>query len=280
MEIMLIKQNSFAVHDAMVNQILANVTLMDALTYLLGKGGASNVLCSPPDNRNVYEQFIIPPMRLDENILHICNDYSFHNEGTTLFFDFDTIYILRKNETCTAWRTNEYKSTKIIYNPPVNSGMVTQGIYIDTKERVNYCTMFYATTETQSMVTDQAYGGNFQIIDNRTGEVTTVNTDAKYVQGSGKVNRSIIVNSGDSNVASALAERVNEETFTMNVDISNVLLSTLDPNKEFELLFLSSSLSKYSGKYRISSMYTVFEKTDGNWFTPSTYACFLGKNSK
>ena len=280
MEIMLIKKSALALHDVIVNAIVTKCTLMNVLAYLLTRGGASNVLCSPPDNRKIYDQFIIPPMRIDENILHICNDYNFHKDGTTLFFDFDTTYILAKNEKCTAWRPNEYKATKVIYNPPIANAMIAQGVYMDPKERVNYCTMAEANVDTKSMITDQAYGGNFQIIDNRTGMVKRAKTDAKYAQGSGKVNRNIIVNSGDNAVSDALVSRVNEETVMMRVAISNVLLSMLSPNKEFELVFLSSKLSKYNGKYRLTSTYTIFKKTDGNWYTPSTYACFLGKLKK
>ena len=280
MEIMLIKKSAIALHDTIVNAIVTKTTLMNILAYLLTRGGASKVLCSPPDNKTVYDQFIIPPLRLDENIHHICNDYNFHKDGTMLFFDFDTTYIIAKNAKCTAWRTNEYKSTKIIYNPPINNAMISQGVYMDSKERVNYCTMAEATADTKSMVTDQVYGGNFKVIDNRTGEVKSAKSDAKYAQGSGKTNRTIIVNSGDSGVSDALVERVNEETVMMRVAISNVLLSMLTPNKEFELIFMSSKLSKYSGKYRLTSTYTIFRKTDGDWFTPSTYACFFGKIKK
>ena len=280
MEIFLIKKSSISLHDTIINAVIANRSLMDILTYLLMEAGASNILCSPPDNREIYKQFILPPIRLDESIHHLCNDYGFHKDGTMLFFDYDTIYILAKNEKCTAWRANEIKSTKIIYNPPISSGMATQGVYEDTSERVNYCTMFEATADTQSMVTDQVYGGNFQIIDNRTGIVTQARTNAKYSQGSGKINRNLIVNSGNKETSEALVERVNEETVMMRVAIDNVLLTMLNPNKEFELLFLSSKLSKYSGKYRLVSLYSTFKKSDGNWFTLSTYACFMGKKNK
>lgn len=278
MEIMMVKKSTLELHDKIVNAIIVNATLMDILTYLLNQAGAKNVLCSPPNNRAVYEQFILPPMRLDENIHHVCNDYGFHNEGTTLFFDYNTTYILAKKAACTAWRKNEYRSTKIIYNPIAKSGITTQGVYIDSKERVNYCTMAEATVDTQSMVTDQVYGANFQIIDNRTGVVTRANSNAKYAPGSGKVNRNLIVNTGNSGNAQALVERINEETVRMRVAIDNVLLTMLEPNKEFELIFLSGKLSKYSGKYRLVSMITTFKKSDGNWFTPSTYACFVGNH--
>lgn len=276
MEIMMVKKDTLKLHTKVNNAIIVNSTLMDILTFLLNKAGAKNVLCSPPYNRDTYKQFILPPMRLDENIHHICNDYGFHKEGTTIFFDYDTVYILAKNAKCTAWRDNEYRSTKIIYNPIIEDSTVTQGVYIDSKERVNYCTMAEATVDTQSMITDQVYGGNFNVIDNRTGTITSVNTNAKYLQGSGNINRNLIINSGSTDTASALAERVNEETMMARVAIDNVLLSMLEPNKEFELLFLSGKLSKYSGKYRIVSTFTTFKKSDGNWFTPSTYACFMG----
>lgn len=280
MELMLVKKTAIDMRHNTVNAILVKATLMDILTYLLQRGKINNVLCSPPNNRDTYEQFILPPMQLDENIFHVCNDYGFHNEGSTIFFDNDTLYILAKNEKCTAWRNNEYRSTKIIYNPIVEGGIVTQGVYQDPKERVNYCTMAEATVDSQSMITDQVFGGNFQVIDNRTGEIISSSANAKYAQGSAGKTRTLVINTGNTNTAKALAERVNEETYMARVAIDNVLLTMLEPNKEFELLFLSGKLSKYSGKYRLKSTFTTFKKSDGNWFTPSTYACFMGKKSK
>ena len=277
-EVLLLKKSSLALHDKIVNTIAGPGTLMDILTLLLNKAGLKNVLCSPPDNRDVYQQFILPPIRLDEEIHHICNDYAFHKSGTLLFFDFDTTYIISKDEKCTAWRNGEYKYTKLLYNPPEFG--FAQGVDIDTRKRINYCTFCMANIESKSMITDQVYGSGFNIVDNSTGEVTTVSPDTKTISDSKKINRTLVVNSGNSRTSTALNARLSEESSMVQLSIDNVYLPMLNPNKQFDLLFLSSSLSAYSGKYRVRTVFTTFNKSDGEWFTPSTMATFYGKSKK
>ncbi len=279
-EVLLMKKSSLTIHDKIVNCITGPGTLMDILTLLLNRSGLKNVLCSPPDNKDTYNQFILPPIRLDEQIHHICNDYAFHKSGTLLFFDFDTTYIISKDEKCTAWKSGEYKYTKLLYNPPEETGEVTQGVCEDSKNRINYCTFCKASVESQSMITDQVYGTGFNIVDNVTGKVTVVQADTKTIDNTKKVTRTLISSTGSSDTASALNARISEESSTIQLAIDNVYLPMLNPNKQFDILFLSSNLSSYSGKYRIRTAFTTFNKSDGEWFTPSTMATFYGKPNK
>ena len=276
-EIMLVKKQHLQVVNNKPNIIMYNTNLMDVLTYLLQSAGLNKVLCSPPDNTKKYNQFIINPLRLNEQIYRVCNDYAFHNDGTLFFMDFDTNYIISKNEKCTAWKPNEYKSTKILYNPPIKNGNVAQGVYIDPDDRTNYCTMREATIKSQSMTTDQVYGSGYTVVDKKTGDVTTVKAKTKTVPTGGTVSRTIVSDTGETSSISALKKRVEEQSMVWNVIIDNVLLSMLTPNKEFELVFLTSSLSRFTGKYRLKNFITTFNKSDGEWFTPTTAATFFGK---
>ena len=47
---------------SMVNVILKDCTITDAITYILHKSGISNTLLAPVTNTNLYDQIIIPPL--------------------------------------------------------------------------------------------------------------------------------------------------------------------------------------------------------------------------
>ena len=276
-EIMLVKKQHLQIVNTKPNMVIYKSNLMDILTYLLQSVGMNRVLCSPPNNNKIYDQFLINPIRLNEQIYRLCNDYAFHDDGTLFFMDFDTNYILSKNEKCTAWKPNEYKYTKILYNPPLKNGNIAQGVYIDATERTNYCTMREATIASSSMTMDQVYGSGYTVVDKKSGDVTTVKAKTKTVPTGGTISRTIVSDTGEAASVNALKKRVEEQTMVWTVVIDNVLLTMLTPNKEFELIFLTSSLSRFTGKYRLKKYITMFNKSDGEWFTPTTAATFFGK---
>ena len=67
-----------------------------------------------------------------------------------------------------------------------------------------------------------------------------------------------------------------EQSMVRDINLDGTVLSTLTPNKEYNMVFSSSKLNKYSGFYRLARYFTTFNKDDGEWFSVSTQARLYG----
>lgn len=263
--------------EAICNQVITSCTLTDALTKELQDAGFRNVLLSPATNETMYREFMLLPMRADESIESICNDYGLHTEGTMIFFDYDINYILRKNGQCTAWRPMEIKKTYVIYNPYMDNGKVTQGCCCDDDEKAYYVTMQSCKMVEASAILNENYATGFISVDSKTGESVKKIADTTTFPGHGnKANRVIKTNFGDQRTAEAVKKWAEAQSTNWNVVIDSVDLAMLTPNKQFQLVFLSPKLSSYTGTYRITSLVAKFNKSDGEWYTAVLDAEFTG----
>lgn len=260
------------------NEIITDCTLTDAVTRVLNMSGMRNVLMTPADNGNTYHEFTLLPVRVDEQLQHICNDFHMHNTGTRIFYDFEYTYIVSKSLKCDAWRPHEYKKTYIIYDPPVVSNKRTQGCCEDDEDESNYCTMCEFNLATPSYMEEQVYGLAYTHLDSKSGDISNVSSDTEKINGaSPSPSRIVYNNSGNPNTANQMGINQENNGAVWEVLIDNLLIDFLTPNKEFELVFLSSKLSKYNGRYKIARFFTNFNKMDGEWYTTSTKAVFAGK---
>lgn len=260
------------------NEVITDCTLTDAVTRVLNLAGFRNVLMTPADNGRTYHEFTLLPVRTDEQLLHICNDFHMHKTGTRIFYDFEYIYIVSKSLKCDAWRPREYKKTYVIYVPPTKLNSRVQGCCEDSDDESNYCTMCDFKLASTSYMEEQAYGLAYTHLDSKSGNISSVNTDTQKVNGAKpSPSRIIYNNSGDSGTSAQMGINQENNATVWEVMIDNTLVDFLTPNKEFELVFMSSKLSKYNGRYKIAKFFTSFDKTDGAWYTTTTKATFAGK---
>ena len=281
LEILLYKKSDLNIIKQNPMKVYYKANLIDILAHYLKMCGIRNVLCSPPDNNtNVYEEFIVQPLRADEQILRICTDYGMHKYGTTLFFDFARVYIINKINKCTAWYPNEYKTIYVI-NPPLvkqTTGFV-QGCSYES-DRCGYCTMRDVVTDSKSMEREQMFGSKMQILDKKDGTFEEISPENTTVDGGGSSSRYMVSYDGDASTKYAVKQRLEEEALIMKVAIDNADIDMMEPNKEYKLVFLDSNLSKYNGSYRLSRITVSFRKSDKDWFAPTIIAIFLGKKPK
>jgi hypothetical protein len=92
--------------------------------------------------------------------------------------------------------------------------------------------------------------------------------------------RVIFNNKGEVSTVDQMKYNIENTTASWEVIIDSLLVDFLTPNKEFELVFLSSKLAKYNGKYKIAKFVINFNKSDGEWFTTVTKASFNGKKPR
>ena len=121
-----------------LNAVISSTNLTNAVTYCFNKCGITNILMTKADNNTVYNEFKIWPQSGIKNIFRIVEDYKFHNNGSTLFFDLTESYLITNKIGCYAWKNNEYKATHFLSLTEYNNLLSRfEGIYINTKEKYN-----------------------------------------------------------------------------------------------------------------------------------------------
>ena len=263
-----------------VNTILTNTNIVDAVTYTLNRGGVGRVLMSPPTSPTKYKELVITPVTVLEQLERLTQEYVLHNNGTTIFFDLNTCYILDKTNRCTAFVAGEYKTTYIasINESDPMLGKAS-GCYSNPKEKYNLCLILGNSIKvsTESMINDQLIGNDVVAIDSTTGEVITSMSGAKNSSAltTSKPNRTIIAPSGSINTVKALINSNKESSKVVSVGLDYINFKMLDPNKEFIITMDSAKYKAYSGKYRITKMTSTLKK-EGGFYHPSAVCMFKG----
>lgn len=135
-----------------LNAIITSTNMTNAVTYCFNRCGMSNILMSKADNNQSYSEFKILPESGMANILRIVEDYNFHKDGSTIFFDLTEGYLITNKIGCYAWKNNEYKSTQFLSLSEYNNAMGRfNGIYINSKEKYNIIAIDRQSYSSQSI---------------------------------------------------------------------------------------------------------------------------------
>ena len=253
-------------YDLVVNDVLSNATLADALTLCLNRCGVTKVLLSPPTNCKKYSQFIITPISLINQLNRICNSYNIHSNGTLIFFGLNRLYIIDKAPKCTAYETNEYTVTYIVANGKSLSSTQVGGCYEHLSKQYNLINATNIDIKDNVQATMKTAGSNIIAVGS-SGSVTK--------SGSGSTTNVVVYEEGESTL-SALNTTISENSGVLTANFSNIDIDMLSPNKQFILTIDGSSeKAKYNKKYRVTKVIHMFEK-DGDTFTVTSTAEFKG----
>ena len=119
-----------------LNAVLSSTNMTNAVTYCFNRCGITNILMSKADNNAVYSEFKIWPQSGIQNLFRIIEDYKFHNDGSTLFFDLNESYLITNKIGCYAWKNNEHKATHFLSLTEYNNMLGRfNGVYINSQEK-------------------------------------------------------------------------------------------------------------------------------------------------
>ena len=266
--ILLYNKKYFDKCDKVVNAVLENVSLVDALAYTFNKGKIKNVLLSPPSSYKNKKQFVLTPISVKEQAERIANDEKLHKKGSIVFFGTTRGYVIEKTPKCTAYATNEYKATYITASSVTRAVKDTGGCYTNTKKKYNVLNAVTLDFQNKSTMAKKTAGSNVVIVSD-SGKITKTN------KKSSNVNKVIV---GSRN-ASSIKRAMNEAKCIATIGFRDIDISMLTPNKQFIFALEGAKLKKYNGNYRLSQVFHYFEK-EGEYFQVETQAIFKGNKSK
>lgn len=262
----LVKRSDLAMTKKFINGVLCNVTMQDAVCWMLSKAGCPNkVLMSNFTNTETQEELLLQPKQLLQQMIFLEEEYGWHKEGTYIFLDFDTFYIIRKNGLPSAWKKNEPKEVCFCISDAqsqdsANNGVIVQNDIIYINVGIEQYHMMDA-----SIVEDQISGTNMILFNTTTGSSSIINSGSKSLDTQGSyTNR--MYHGHNPYVENQFKRMKMENNNIWEVTCLNSDISYFTPQRHFTFLSDTTKISNtLKGSYRISNVKTTFIKS-GNFF--------------
>lgn len=260
-DLFLFKESDMISSKKMINTVIQKGSMTDTLTYLLSKSGVKKVLMAPLDNINSYEEILLMPMPVIQNIIYLEKQYGFYKNGTVLFYDLDNIYLVPKSSTATAYKTGEFKTTILTYYKSDSALSSTSGSYEDKINKTNiiHINKDNISFNSTGLIDEQLTGSNISFVDTTNNEMTTVHPN---VQNRNTKNTKVYVNNFSNEYLPTIIENhKSEEDNIISALIYDFDMDALSPNKKFVLSFQDTEIQKkYGGNYRITNTKLVMLK--------------------
>lgn len=254
-----------------INVLLKDCDMTTAIAYLLNKANVKNVLMSPLDNKETYEQLLLPPQSIDKQLQYLNNNYGFHKNGTVIYFGLLYSYILDYKNTCTAWYKNEWTDTIIYVLDKTNKYTKYRCAIMKSKEKKYYCCASTDGIDTSSgSISENVINGtDISVVDVYTNSSSELESGSKVV---GKANTKILYNTTSNTYMSTtyLAQQ-KANSVTISIVIENMVLEAFNPNKIISIIFEDSKLNaKYKGKYKVANAIHTFAMGGDDYRLTST----------
>lgn len=273
MELYLFRESDLNAIKNVNNVVITNSNMTTVCTYLFSSAGIKKMLMSPLHNNSSYSQILIPPYTLVGALRFLEQNYGFYNTYSTIFFDYDTGYMVSHRMPCNTYRRGEVK-TLSLYVGADDSGQSFYSGLIEksTNDILINITKNAASFTNSSLTKDQIQGTDVVTIDQSTGNVSRNTSKSTNVGNRGI---QVLVNKyNNPYMVSAEAYRTNESSVSLTCNIKMCSVNYFTPNKEYNVILEDSEANKiYKGLYRLTyTMHTFTRK--GEEFEVSTVANF------
>lgn len=264
----LVREDDISCSKKIINKVLTRTNLTDALGYLLTKAGVKRVLMSAMDNNRQYNELVLLPITLIEQLQYISSFYGLYKEGSQIFFDFDRLYILRNSGKCTAFENGEICTVIFKVYGTDNSLNFNSGSYRDNTHETAYIK-----------------ASSVEIVDGTKTANATVGTNSIIIDSSGGTINATTNNEGSFNVLNTISHnpyiktetevRLTELKNMVTVFCDNIDVRLLKPNRQFRIISSESKIStQTNGIYRLKSSVSFFMKK-GDSFKSRTNAVLV-----
>lgn len=265
-DLYLFKESDMLASRNNINAIISQGNMTDVLTFLFSKSGVKKMLMAPIDNNEIYTEILLPPSTTIQNVLYLEKMYGLYKNGTTLFFDIDTTYLLPKTASTVAYKSGEYLYTTLACYKSGKSASVMAGSYKDNirKTYTVYVNVDNISFSTDALVNEQVSGNNLSIVDTSSNSITTVEPDVSN-RNSGNV-KTVINNFNNKYLQSILENRKVENDNVINATLYDFDIETLTPNKRINVVFEDSSIQRLrGGNYRLTKCRLYFSRQGSDY---------------
>lgn len=265
LELYLFREDYLNYNNTIINKIIKQGSMLDVITYLFYSSGIrKNVLLENFDNKNIYNEVLLPPMKLIQSLAYLENQFGFYNTYSTFFFDINYIYLMSKKSGCNVWKKGDIKTVVFhIFSGATEYNFVNGSYYENNQYHINI-TKDSFIIESNSVSRNAIEGTNRLMINSIDGTVDDI-TQSSIQRGKG--NYKVIVNKYDNKFLANAEKNDNEDSNILSIQLVDYDILNITPNKEYKVVFDDSALSKqYGGIYRLTSNISIFAK-EGTEYT-------------
>lgn len=260
MELFLFSGDLIKANTGIINAILKDCSVIDALGYALEQVGINkNIIMPPIDNSEIYPELVIPPLRISKAVSFLDSYYGIYRSGTVFYFGLTRNYILPYCKRCGALGPGEKECVNIVV-PKTGSDITDK-----------QCTMFKASgggepyiiadgdsflPANKDVTAKVLHAENVDIVDNELGAISKVRDK----------NKKVVIKPGENSFyRESYVSRVQAESVVITITVKDCDLEPFTPNKIYKFLFEDTSMTKqYNGVYHLVKMDQTFLKEESD----------------
>ena len=243
-----------------VNDIILNTTISDAIAKIYSDAGVNKMLISPLDNTKSYSEIRIAPQNLMNLSQYIDKIYGVYYTGSWVFYDYRCLYYLSKNGVCDAKEDGEFTRNIFIIPKSTKTDNSKVGTTEDADNKLYYHYIQGDQIDfmSPSSTNDAIEGNNLTIVDSKRNETTEIEgAGSQRGEGNKKVR---VDNNSNEYSKSTIMSGIVEQTLQAVVQLVDYDEDSFTPNKEFVINFKDRKLQNRNGFYRISESIAIFNK--------------------
>lgn len=239
-----------------INKIFSKCNVVDAIGRILEEAGVKkNVLMPKVDNIKVYDELVIPPMKLTDGINFISSYYGVFKTGLIYYFGYDATYLLPycKRSKCLLAKEQEVVTIVI---PKMGSAIGDK-----------MCSVKKLGEETPYVIADSS--GFIPRSENTTAkalfaeDVDIVDSESGVSASKSKNKGTVIQNFESEFYRDSHKAKMDALQTTMEVTVKDCDLSVFTPNKIYQFVFEDTAMTKkYNGFYHLVKFMQGFTKEE------------------
>ncbi len=241
------------------NGVFTKDILQNCVARILTSTKHKNVLMSPFENNEIYQELIVPALPAYKSLIYLDQYYGFYETGAIIYYDIDTVYILNTNGNITAKRNNESPIT-CIYITTLDNSQPGNGMFKTNKNDnlypVEYISMNESNINLQkpSIGFNETIGSETKFIISDDINIITSSADQSIMDQKNE-NIFTIRKADNKFVANIAKARMEENECILYFNGENIDISSLTPNKQYQVVYEESSKNQKYGKYKYRLSY-------------------------
>ena len=262
MSLYLYKEKDLTQTKKIINHVFTSSNMTNVIAYLMASSGFNKVLMTPLDNKASFKEIIIPPLTLKGALKYLESQYGFYTSGSTIFFDIDLVYIIKKSAKLTAWSPGEFTKVVLNVSKSASDKAVMSGMHHDEKKK-SYIIQVQpkAITFASPSVLQDQFDGNHRLIINPSID-KTYNIKSKTVQRGDGTYKVVVNPYGNTFMNTAEQYALTSNSSVIMVEVKDIDTSVFSPNKEFAFQFDDKHIHKaHGGTYRLAKTIEIYSGT-------------------
>lgn len=242
------------------NGVFTKDILQNCVARILTSTKHKNVLMSPFENNEIYQELIVPALPAYKSLIYLDQYYGFYETGAMIYYDVDTVYILNTNGSVTAKRNNESAITCIyittLDNSQPGNGMFKTNYKNDNSYPIEYISINESNINLQkpSIGFNETIGSETKFI---ISDDISINTSSANQSVMSQRNENIFtIRKADNKFVANIAKaRMEENECILYFNGENIDINSLTPNKQYQVVYEESSKNQKYGKYKYRLSY-------------------------